>query len=65
MATKGEDAEVDLFLHPAIIVPPALNVTLDATLTSALRVEAVRYTAVVTPPDNASELKVEAVVVLS
>jgi hypothetical protein len=35
VATKGEDPEVDLFLHPEIIVPPALNVTFDATLTSA------------------------------
>ena len=35
VATKGEDPDVDLFLHPEIIVPPALNVTFDATLTSA------------------------------
>jgi hypothetical protein len=52
----GDEPEVNLFLHPAIITFFALNVTLDATLTFAVIVTTVRKKA---DPLKAKELKLE------
>jgi hypothetical protein len=52
----GDEPDVNLFLHPAIITFLALNVTLDATLTFAVIVTTVLKDAA---PPKASELKAD------
>jgi hypothetical protein len=52
----GDEPVVNLFLHPAIITPLALKVTLDATLTFAVIVTTVLKEAL---PLKAKELKAE------
>jgi hypothetical protein len=52
----GDEPEVNLFLHPAIITFLALKVTLDATVTFAVIVTTVLKEAL---PLNGKELKAE------
>jgi hypothetical protein len=60
LVVKLELEPVAIFnLHPGITTPPALKVTFEATVTSALIVDAFLYTAVVAPPVIPNELKLE------
>jgi len=53
------DPVANLFLHPVITTPEDLKVTFEATVTSAVIVEALLYVAVVAPPLSPKELKDE------